>query len=167
MSFGSGSFGFSEELIVVIQVFAAFLVVWFTNMALTGWLASRRGRDGGPWAVGAFFVGPVALVSVLALPRKPRAPENEPADIPPANRVRLASDAMLEVDVDHRLVMLPGEIGPRVDGRPSFKLAGASTWQWSDGRQLTDDEQAHLAAELPTLSRHEGWTMTIAAVDAS
>jgi hypothetical protein len=51
-------------------IFGAVLLLWFLNMAVTGWLARRRGRDDGLWAVLAFFLGPIALVAVILLPRR-------------------------------------------------------------------------------------------------
>ena len=53
----------------VLVPIAAFLVVWFTIMALTGWLAGKRGRSSGDWALLALVLGPVALLLVLVLPR--------------------------------------------------------------------------------------------------
>jgi hypothetical protein len=49
-------------------VFFGAILLWFANMALTGWLARRRGRDDGLWAVLAFFLGPVALLTLLIVP---------------------------------------------------------------------------------------------------
>jgi hypothetical protein len=51
-------------------IFGAVLLLWFLNMAVTGWLARRRGRDDGLWAVIAFLVGPIALVAVILMPRR-------------------------------------------------------------------------------------------------
>lgn len=53
----------------IVPYLFAILALWFTNMALTGWVARRRGRDDGLWAVVAFLLGPVALAVVL-LPRR-------------------------------------------------------------------------------------------------
>jgi len=52
----------------VIVAVTMFLIVWFTIMAVTGWLAGRRNREGGLWAAVAFFFGPFALLAVLLLP---------------------------------------------------------------------------------------------------
>ncbi|HEX3265440.1 MAG TPA: hypothetical protein VHR16_07205 [Candidatus Limnocylindrales bacterium] len=49
---------------------AIFLVVWFTMMAVTGWLAARKNREGGLWAAVAFFLGPIALLAVVLLPKR-------------------------------------------------------------------------------------------------
>lgn len=62
-----------------------FFGLWFLTMALTGWLARRRGRDDGMWALVALFLGPIALLAVALLPR--RAAE-EPTSEPPSNDVR-------------------------------------------------------------------------------
>ncbi len=55
-----------------------FLIVWFTIMALTGWLAGRRNREGGLWAAVAFFAGPLALITLLLLPRREQQPSLSP-----------------------------------------------------------------------------------------
>jgi hypothetical protein len=47
----------------------AFFLLWFVNMAITGFIARRQGRDDGLWAVLAFFVGPIALLTLLVAPR--------------------------------------------------------------------------------------------------
>ena len=51
-------------------LFFGILLLWFLNMAATGWLARRRGRDDGLWAVIAFLLGPIALVAVALMPRR-------------------------------------------------------------------------------------------------
>ena len=43
-------------------------------MALAGWLAGRRGRDDGLWAVIGLFIGPLAVAALLILPRR-RGPD--------------------------------------------------------------------------------------------
>lgn len=48
----------------------AIFVLWFVNVALVGWLAARKGRDDGAWAFGALLLGPIALLAILALPRR-------------------------------------------------------------------------------------------------
>jgi hypothetical protein len=48
-----------------VPVIAAILVLWFVNIGVTGWLAERRGRDGGLWSVIAVFIGPLALLAVV------------------------------------------------------------------------------------------------------
>lgn len=47
-------------------------LVWFANTWLTGLLAERRGREGGLWTVLGIFLGPIALIALLLLPRLPR-----------------------------------------------------------------------------------------------
>jgi hypothetical protein len=62
------------------------IVAWLVIVGLTGWLAGRRGRDDGLWAVLALFIGPIALLAVALLPPKPPAPE--PESEPPSNDAR-------------------------------------------------------------------------------
>lgn len=62
----------------LITAVAIFLVVWFSIVAITGWLAGRRNREGGLWAAFALFFGPIALLALLL-----RAPnEKKPAMSP-------------------------------------------------------------------------------------
>ena len=75
--------GFLQPWIIV---GAVAIVAWLVIVGLTGWLALRRGRDDGLWAVIALFTGPVALVILFLLPR--RAPTPEPASEPPSNDAR-------------------------------------------------------------------------------
>jgi hypothetical protein len=51
---------------------AAAFTLWFVNMAVTGWLAGRRGRDDGLWTFIALILGPIALVAVAILPPRPK-----------------------------------------------------------------------------------------------
>ena len=44
-------------------------LLWFTNMAFSGWVAGLKGRDSGLWTIVALFIGPVALIAVLLLPK--------------------------------------------------------------------------------------------------
>ena len=53
---------------LVVWIVAIFLV-WFVNMAITGLIARRQGRDDGLWALIAFLIGPLALVTLLVAPR--------------------------------------------------------------------------------------------------
>jgi hypothetical protein len=62
-------------LIVAITVF---LVAWFTIMGVTGWLAGRRNREGGIWSVAALFLGPLALIALLLLPKPAKGPALSP-----------------------------------------------------------------------------------------
>jgi hypothetical protein len=61
-----------EELRAILPAFAAIVVTWLVIMAVTGWLAGRRGRDDGLWAVIGLLLGPVAPVLLLLLPRRER-----------------------------------------------------------------------------------------------
>ena len=61
-----------------ITAVTVFLIVWFTIMAVTGWLAARRNREGGLWAAFAFFFGPLALVTLLLMPRQDKKPALSP-----------------------------------------------------------------------------------------
>lgn len=62
----------------ILTAVAVFLIVWFSIMAVTGWLAGRRNREGGLWAAFAFFVGPIALLALLLLPPKQHKPALSP-----------------------------------------------------------------------------------------
>jgi hypothetical protein len=55
-----------------------FLIVWFSIVALTGWLAGRRNRESGLWAAFAIFFGPFALLALLLLPRRDKKPALSP-----------------------------------------------------------------------------------------
>jgi hypothetical protein len=59
-----------RDLLPFLPVLSVIIALWFTNMALTGWLAGRRGRNDGLWAVIAFFLGPIALVAVILMPQR-------------------------------------------------------------------------------------------------
>ena len=48
-----------------ITAVAIFLIAWFSIVAVTGWLAVRRNREGGLWAAFALFFGPIALLALL------------------------------------------------------------------------------------------------------
>ena len=61
-----------------ITAVAVFLLVWFSIMAVTGWLAGRRNREGGLWAAIAFFLGPIALLALLLIGRSARKPALSP-----------------------------------------------------------------------------------------
>jgi hypothetical protein len=54
------------------------ILVWLASIALTGWLAGRRNREGGNWSSLAMFLGPFALLALLLL----RKPEKRPALTP-------------------------------------------------------------------------------------
>lgn len=60
------------------MVLGPVFLLWFVNMAVTGWLAGRRGWNDGVWTVVAIFLGPIALLVVLVAPgsrERPRARE--------------------------------------------------------------------------------------------
>jgi hypothetical protein len=61
-----------------ITAVTTFLIVWFTIVAITGWLAARRNREGGLWAAFALFTGPVALIVLLLLKRPEKKPSMSP-----------------------------------------------------------------------------------------
>ena len=48
------------------------LIAWFVVCSITGWLASRKDRDGGFWFVLAMFSGPLAPLTLLVLALMPR-----------------------------------------------------------------------------------------------
>jgi hypothetical protein len=51
----------------------AVLALWTAQATLAGYAAARRGRSFNAWTVAGLFVGPVAIVVALLLPRRPRA----------------------------------------------------------------------------------------------
>ncbi len=53
------------------------IVLWILNVALTGWLAGRKGRNDDVWAVRAIFFGPVALIAILVRPPKVGPPDTD------------------------------------------------------------------------------------------
>jgi hypothetical protein len=162
MWWGNGAAGaMSPMLMAFIPIIASIVLGWFVNMALTGWLASRKGRDGGLWVVAAIFLGPIALAIVLLAPRRPPPVGGPAVALAPVPRVRLQGDSVLELDVSEGTAVLPGEMQPRVNGRPAFKLKRSAQWHWFDGRPIADDERAQLLAEVPAVGRHEGWNLTL------
>ena len=66
-----------RALEAIVPLAVTVLGTWFACMALTGWLAGRRGRADGLWTVLAIFSGPIALLAVLLLPRLERSPDPE------------------------------------------------------------------------------------------
>jgi hypothetical protein len=165
--FWGGIGSFNATAMEFVALVAEILLVWFVIVAVTGWLARRRGRDGGLWAVIALFTGPFALAALLLKPRLAPRPEAEAerlADAPPGE-IRLLSDSQLELDVAGRLARLRGGLAARINGRPSFELAASGDWQWSDGTSMTDEERAELRREVPRIGRHSGWILTLDAHD--
>jgi hypothetical protein len=166
MLWGSGGGGvMSPVLVAFLPIIASFLLGWVVNMALTGWLASRKGRDGGLWVLAALFLGPIALLVVFLAPRKPENPGG-PAAHSPVPRVRLHGDTVLELHLPEGIAVMPGELLPRVDGRPAFKVQRSALWRWFDGRPMADAERTQLVAEVPAVGRHEGWNLLLDAEDA-
>jgi multidrug efflux pump subunit AcrA (membrane-fusion protein) len=155
----------SPEFMAFLSIAAPVLLGWIVIMALTGWLASRKGRDGGLWVLAALFLGPIALLVVILAPRRPEKPGG-PAALAPVPRLRLQGDSLLELDVAEGVAVIQGQLLPRVDGRPRFKLTKSALWHWSDGRPIADAEREELLAEVPTVGRHEGWNLTLDAEDA-
>jgi hypothetical protein len=165
--FWGGLGSFNETAMEFVALVAEILLVWFVNMAVTGWLARRRGRDGGLWAVIALFTGPFALAALLFKPRQAMRPESEAerlAEAPPSE-IRLLSDSQLELDIAGRLAHLRGALAARINGRPSFQLSASGDWQWSDGKAMTDEERAELRSEVSRIGRHSGWVLTLDAHD--
>lgn len=58
------------------------LFVYFVIVALTGWLASRKGRDDGLWAFLALITGPFALIAILLLPHRVKDTPPPPPPVP-------------------------------------------------------------------------------------
>jgi hypothetical protein len=169
MWWGNGAAGaMSPELMAFLPIIASIVVGWFVNMGVTGWLASRKGRDGGLWVVAAIFLGPVALLVVVLAPRKPAPAGGPAAALAPVPRVRLQDDSVLELElgVPERIALLPGELTPRVEGRPGFRLTRSNEWRWGDGRRMAADERAQVLVAVRSLGPREGWNLTLHAADA-
>jgi hypothetical protein len=49
------------------------LVIWVGLVALTAWLAAKKGYGPAPWTIIAIFFPLIALIVVLVLPRRPQA----------------------------------------------------------------------------------------------
>jgi hypothetical protein len=166
MLWGNGGGGvMSPVLMAFLPILASVVLGWVVNMGLTGWLASRKGRDGGLWVVAALFLGPIAFLIVLVAPRKPEKPGGPAAALAPVQRVRLHGDTVLELDLAEGIAVMPGELLPRVDGRPAFKVQRSALWRWFDGRPMADAERTQLLAEVPAVGRHEGWNLMLDAED--
>lgn len=167
MRTGPGWITISDALAAALPIIAAIGLLWFANMALTGWLAERRGREGGLWVVFATLLGPIALLALLAAPRKVRTNASAADLLATTFRspIRLRNDSLLELDVEARVIALAGETSARVDGRPAFKLIRSAEWRWADGSEITDDDRARLRAAVPQIGSRNGWHLTLDAED--
>lgn len=147
----------------IVQTVATLMLLWFVNVALTGWLARRKGRDDGVWAVLALFLGPVALLAILSRAKQAPPPESEVErlEAATAGQLRLRSDTQLELDVAGQPAWLPGELLARIKGRPAFRLARSAAWQWSDGRPMNEEERKELLRELPRIGKRSGWILSL------
>lgn len=150
----------------LIAVAAAVIVLWIVNVAITGWLAGRKGRNDDLWAVRAIFFGPIALIAILLRPPKVGPPDTELvlADAT-MGRVHLRSDSELEFDVAGRLARLRGVLAGRVNGQPAFRLARSAEWRWSDDDPMTDEDRERLRREITRAGKHDGWVLTLDAND--
>lgn len=81
--FGPGFWGDIEDFLTrpVVAV-SLLLLVYFVIVGLTGWIASRKGRDDGLWAFLALITGPFALLAVLVVPRSVKDTTEPPPPIP-------------------------------------------------------------------------------------
>jgi hypothetical protein len=48
----------------------AVLALWTAQAALAGYAAARKGRSFNVWTVAGLFVGPIAIVLALVVPRR-------------------------------------------------------------------------------------------------
>jgi uncharacterized protein (DUF983 family) len=62
-------------LIVAVTVV---ILVWLGSIAVVGWLADRRNREGGNWATLAMFFGPFAILALLVLAKPAKGPALTP-----------------------------------------------------------------------------------------
>jgi hypothetical protein len=166
--FPAGGLGdFDPTWVGFIEVVGTALLLYFINIALVGWLARRKGRDDGVWAVLALFLGPIALVAILLKAKQapPPATEVERLAIEHASHLRLKDDAQLELEVGGRPAWLPGELLERVKGRPVFRLAASAAWHWSDGKPLDDQNRRELVRRLPKIGKRDGWILQLSGDD--
>lgn len=157
-------FGDLDDLTTgIVPIMATILLFWFINIALTGWLAGRKGREDGVWAVLATFFGPIALIAILVKTKQAPPPETEVERlaIELAGHLRLRSDTELEMEVAGRPAWFPGELMARNKGRPAFRLAASRAWRWSDGVPVNDEVRARLLRELPRIGKRDGWVLTL------
>ena len=155
--------GLDPAWVSVIQLVGTILLLYFINVALVGWLARRKGRDDGVWAVLALFTGPIALIAILLKKKQAPPPETEVERlaIEQAGHLHLRSDTELELEVAGRPVRLPGELMARTKGTPAFGLAASNAWRWSDGVPVDDEVRTRLVRELPGIGRRDGWILKL------
>ena len=166
--FPAGGLGALDPVwISVIKVAGAVLLLYFINVALVGWLARRKGRDDGLWAVIALFTGPIALIAILLKKKQAPPPETEVERlaIEQASHLHLRSDTELELEVAGRPMWLPGELMSRIKGRPAFRLAASNDWHWSDGVPVSNEDRTRLLRDLPGIGRRDGWVLKLHADD--
>lgn len=113
-----------------LPIIAATLVLWFTNMALTGLLAGRKNLDDGAWTVVATFVGPIALLAVLVVPRRER--RSHPVEI--AEQVPYAGSEWPALPAPPAPIttgerLLGSMLGAGLAGVGALLIAGAATVQ--------------------------------------
>ena len=152
----------------IVATVSTFLFIWFVIMALTGWVAGRKGREDGLWTVLAIFFGPFALAAILLKAPKPRKSEADralEAAATTTGRVYLRSDSELELDVAGRVARLRGEVTARINGHPSFRLVRSGDWRWADDRPMTDADRTDLRREVPRIGKRNGWILTLDAED--
>ena len=151
----------------IVATVSAFLIIWFANMALTGWLAGRRGREDGLWTVIALFFGPLALIAILLKAPKARKSEADRAlaAVATTGHVHLRNDSELELEVAGRVAWLRGEVTARMNGRPTFRLARSEEWRWSDDGPMSEADRARLRSEAPRIGKRDGWILTLDAND--
>jgi hypothetical protein len=58
---------------------AVFLLCWFLLIAAASEIAHRKNRGQWSWVLATFFFGPIALIPLLALPRRSAATHHNAA----------------------------------------------------------------------------------------
>ena len=161
-------FGDLRQLEAIMPLATAVLGIWFTSMALTGWLAARRGRGDGLWTVIATFIGPIALLAILVLPPRERSAEPEGMvgvraatsapdwpDLPPPPAPISLSERLLGASAGAGLGALGAGIlawSGQVDAPAAIALvsvvAGAMVGWWLAGSLIEADRNKVLAMGL-------------------
>jgi hypothetical protein len=151
----------------IVPLVASIMFVWFVNIGVVGWLARRKGREDGVWAVLAIFFGPFALIAILLKAKQAPPPETEVERlaIAQAGHLHLRDDTQLELEVAGRPAWLPGELLERIKGRPVFRLAASTAWRWSDGNPLDDQNRRELVRQLPKIGKRDGWILRLSGDD--